>query len=222
MKENKSMKKKLIMQSFAPLFLILFIKYFDMELIKICAKFFVRIKTGWFSAIVTAVKHPLFGTFLLEVFCLVWVVYSCCGIKLFLEIQTANFIGQGESLKDVEKIPDSSVTFFVTYILPMTMDDLNTAKGFIVFSLLMTILLALMWKTNLYYQNPVLTVLGYDVFSFRFETTQMDSFKNRECIGITRGKIHEERSIKRQLISDNVFLIYESSVQKGNTAENDE
>lgn len=222
MNENKSMKGKLIMQSFAPLFLILFVKYFDIELIAICVKFFAEIKTGRLIAVLDAVKHPLFETFLLEVFCLIWVAYSCLGIISFFNMQTANFNSQGEALKEIEKIPDSGVTFFMTYVLPMAMDDLNTMKGLIVFCLLMTMLFVLMWKTNLYYQNPVLTVLGYDVFSFYFETAQMGRFRDKKCIGITRGKISEGSSIKRQLISDNVFLVYEESGQRETAEQNDE
>ncbi len=97
----------------------------------------------------------------------------------------------------------------MTYVLPMAMDDLDTWKGLIVFGILMVMLFALMWKTNLYYQNPVLTVLGYEVFSFKFETTQLTEYSGKECIGITRGTVSVGHSIKRQKISDNVFLIYE-------------
>lgn len=73
----------------------------------------------------------------------------------------------------------------------------------------MIMLFALMWKTNLFYQNPVLTLLGYEVFSFKFETTQLTEYSEKECIGITRGIVGRGNSIKRQKISDNVFLIYE-------------
>ena len=115
----------------------------------------------------------------------------------------------GESLINIEKIQDSGVTFFMTYVLPMAMDDLDTLRGFIVFAILMAMLFALMWKTNLYYQNPVLTILGYEIFSFKFETTQLEGYEEKECIGITRGKVEERNNIKRQIISDNVFFIYE-------------
>lgn len=35
---------------------------------------------------------------------------------------------------------------------------INTGKGILVFGILMVMLFALMRKTNLYYQNPVLTI----------------------------------------------------------------
>lgn len=211
MRDNLSMKKTLIMQSFAPLFLILFIKYFDINLFSFVLFFFQTFLKNPKESLNNAIFHPLFITGLLEVFCLVWIVYSICGIRKFVVSQRANYDSHGESLIEIEKIRDSGVTFFMTYVLPMAMDDLNTLKGIIVFAILMIMLFALMWKTNLYYQNPVLTILGYEVFSFRFETTQLVEYRDKECIGITRGAdgIRTGHSIKRQKISDNVFLVYE-------------
>lgn len=45
-------------------------------------------------------------------------------------------------------------------------------------------------------------MLGYEVFSFEFETTQLTEYNGKECIGITRGTINVGHSIKRQKISD--------------------
>lgn len=209
MTDNPAMKRALIMQSFAPLFLILLIKYFDFRLIHLCKKFFEIILRNPIWAFTRAITHSAFVTLLLELFCLLWIIYSVYSIRGFEKSQRANFVSAGESLIDIEKISDSGVTFFMTYVLPMAMDDLDTWKGLVVFGILMAMLFSLMWKTNLYYQNPVLTVLGYEVFSFEFETTQLTEYNGKECIGITRGTINVGHSIKRQKISDNVFLVYE-------------
>lgn len=210
MTENVSMKRALIMQSFAPLFLILFVKYFDYNLFYLCNKFFRIFLKKPDLAFIKSLGHPLFVTAILEIFCLLWIVYSLYSIRSFEKNQRFNFISEGELLINIQKISDSGVTFFMTYVLPMAMDDLNTWRGIIVFVILMAILFSLMWKTNLYYQNPVLTVLGYEIFSFEFETTQAKEYKEKECIGITRGAgaVDSEHSIKRQHISDNVFLVY--------------
>lgn len=197
------------MQSFAPLFLILFVKYFRWELLQLIVIFIKKVCKAPEEAWTKAVSHSLFITVLLEVFCLFWILYSLYGIRKFSTSQQSNFTSAGESLTEIKKISDSGVTFFMTYVLPMALDDLNTFRGVIVFGILMIMLFSLMWKTNLYYQNPVLTVLGYEVFTFEFETTQMDEYRGKECIGITRGTVSENHSIKRQLIADNVFLIYE-------------
>ena len=209
MTDNPAMKRALIMQSFAPLFLILLIKYFDLKLFHLCKMFSDIILNNPIYALTKAVIHSAFVTLILELFCLLWIIYSIYSVRKFEKSQRANFVSEGESLVDIEKISDSGVTFFMTYVLPMAMDDLDTWKGLIVFGILMVMLFALMWKTNLYYQNPVLTVLGYEVFSFKFETTQLTEYSGKECIGITRSTVSEGHSIKRQKISDNVFLIYE-------------
>ena len=209
MTDNLSMKRALIMQSFAPLFLILLIKYFDCKLLHLCRAFFMEILKEPETALIKLIHHPLLITVVLEVLCFLWIIYSINSVRYFKKSQRSNFVSVGESLIDIEKIQDSGVTFFMTYVLPMAMDDLDTLRGFSVFVLLMAMLFALMWKTNLYYQNPVLTILGYEIFSFEFETTQLAEYKEKECIGITRGKVEEGNNIKRQIISDNVFLIYE-------------
>lgn len=209
MTDNPAMKRALIMQSFAPLFLILLIKYFDLKLFHLCKKFSDTVLNNPIYALTKVVNHSAFVTLILELFCLLWIIYSIYSVRKFEKSQRANFVSEGESLIDIEKISDSGVTFFMTYVLPMAMDDLDTWKGLIVFGILMVMLFALMWKTNLYYQNPVLTVLGYEVFYFKFETTQLTEYSGKECIGITRGTVSVGHSIKRQKISDNVFLIYE-------------
>lgn len=197
------------MQSFAPLFLILLIQYFDCKLSHLCRVFFLSILKDLGTALIKMIRHPLFITLVLEVLCLLWIIYSAYNVRYFEKFQRLNFVSVGESLINIEKIQNFSVTFLMTYVLPMAMDDLDTLRGFIVFVILMAMLFALMWNTNLYYQNPVLTILGYEIFSFEFETTQLAEYEAKECIGITRGKVEEGNNIKRQIISDNVFLIYE-------------
>lgn len=202
------MKQALIMQSFAPLFLILFIKYYDFSLVSLCFKFFSLIFRNPCLAFVKAINNKMLIKLILEIFCFIWIVYCLYGVHRFKNSQRADFVSEGESLVDIQKLSDSGVTFFMTYVLPMTMDNLDTYRGMVIFCVLMAILFFLMWKTNLYYQNPVLTVLGYEVFSFKFETTQETKYRDKQCIGITRGKVNENQTIKRKKISDNVFLIY--------------
>ena len=209
MTDNLSMKRALIMQSFAPLFLILLIKYFDCKLPHLCRVFFMAILKEPGTTLIKLIHHPLLITVVLEVLCFLWIIYSIYSVRYFEKSHRSNFVSVGESLVNIEKIQDSGVTFFMTYVLPMAMDDLDTLRGLIVLVILMAMLFALMWKTNLYYQNPVLTILGYEIFSFKFDTTQLAEYKEKECIGITRGKVEEGNNIKRQIISDNVFLIYE-------------
>lgn len=209
--ENKTMKRKLIIQSFAPLFLILAIKNLSGELIPPVIMMIEYLKKHEWRIFLRIIKHPLFFTYVLEVICVVWIIYALISLHSFKESQTANFASQGEKIKTVNDISDSGVAFFMTYLLPMIWDNAGTLQEFAVFVLLMVMLCGLMWRTNLYFQNPILTILGYDIISFRFQKTELRDFQGKECIGITRGEIKADAVIKRQYIADNVFLIYQAS-----------
>lgn len=209
MSENKKMKRMLIIQAFVPLFLLLMIKYFNFDLLRLAVEFMQNVPKEPYDIFCKTLRHPLFITFILEVICLGWIICGLFGIRNFLESQTANFRSQGETIINKKIILDSGVSFFMTYVLPLVMDDLDTLRGVLSFGMIMCMVFVLVWRTNMYYQNPVLIILGYSIFSFQFETTQLCEFRNKECIGITRGIISEGKSVKRQLISDNVFLIYE-------------
>lgn len=213
------MKKKLIIQSFAPLFLILAVKNATLDLLPPLTGLIKSLKAEKLGIIPHILWHPMFLTWILEIICMIWILYALLSIRSFKNLQTANFSSQGEKLQDMSQITDSGVTFFMTYVLPMVLDEIGTLKGFLVFALLMAMLYALMWKTNLYYQNPVLTILGYTIVSFQFDHTELRDFKDKECIGITRGSIKKEDVIKRQYIADNVFLIY-NDAPEGDEGQN--
>ena len=209
MDENKSIKRKLIMQSYMPLYVILAVKNFDVNMLILAAKLIKHLQRGNFKIIYHIFKNPFFLSCVFEMISIIWIICALFSIYEFTVMQHANFTSQNESIKQCEKVSDSGVTFFMTYVLPMVMDDIGTVKGFLIFSLLMGMLCILMWKTNLYYQNPILTILGYDIISFEFEHTELSCFRET-CIGITRNtNARNGMYIKRQYIADNVFLIYE-------------
>lgn len=197
-----------MMQSFAPLFLVIAVRYFRYELFMLIGTFVRMFQTTPTIALGRAIHHDMFCTLLLEIACIVWVGYSVYCYACFRDLQRADYVSAGESLSEIKDISDSGVNFFVAYIMPLMMDDLNTPRGIIVFMIMMLIMGRLLYVTRLYYQNPVLTLLGYRLYSFRFETTRNDELRDRACIAITRDELREECSIKRQNISSDLFLIY--------------
>lgn len=60
------------MQSFAPLFLILLIKYFDLKLFHLCKKFSDIVLNNPIYALTKVVNHSAFVTLILELFCLLY------------------------------------------------------------------------------------------------------------------------------------------------------
>lgn len=76
-KDNLRIKKSLILQSFAPLFLLLTIKYLDVcfywNLIK---RFFDGIKKNGLITLLVAIKHPAFGGMLVSALGVFWLILT--------------------------------------------------------------------------------------------------------------------------------------------------
>ena len=76
-------------------------------------------------------------------------------------------------------------SYFVTFTLPLLIDDVNTIRGFAVFVLLLSMLILLIARSDLFYQNPVLATLKYKVFRFKFVNPYNDiELKDKTYIGI--------------------------------------
>lgn len=79
-----------------------------------------------------------------------------------------------------------------------------------VFGVLVWLIIKLLTKSNLFYQNPVSLLLGYECFLFKFVNPAKD-IENPDgvYIGITKErKVATGPSVKRKYIADDVFLIY--------------
>ena len=222
MKENLKLKRQLIVQSFLPLYVILLIKYFDKDALILVVRLFSAIKSiGLPATIWKALWHQCFLTYFVEMICIYLIIYSLMGLLHFSDVQISKYRSQADSVKDCADISDSGLTFFMSFVLPMILDDINELRGFIIFFIVMALLFILMWKTNLYYQNPILTILGYKVYSFKFENTQLIEFSDKDCIGITKNlKLKNGMTIKEVYITDIVFLIGENKKSRNSTAIN--
>ena len=206
-KENLKLKGSLIIQSFGPLFLLLFIKYYDSELLILTRKFVYRLIKGNIGVVLTSIKHEQFLTWLIVLGCILGCLASIISVWQFKDYQTSGYINNGEKIQITEKITDSGVIFFMTFVIPLVLDDLGEKKDFSVFLIMFLMIIRLMWNTNLFYQNPVLTLWNYKVFKFRFVNTDNVQLKDREFIGISKGRVDTGKIIQRCYISDDVFVI---------------
>lgn len=206
MKQNLFLKWLLIIQSFLPLFLLLFVKYIKKDVFKLIFKFTDLILHG---KITKAITMSFFHEEILRV-----IICLCCMILLLFDgwiyyyfkgRELAGFVDRAEKISINGDTTEMSVAFFVTYVIPMVMDDITEIKGFICFLIVISMLILLMRNTNLYYQNPI---LGYKTFQFIFIETGNENLKNTDYIGITRGEFDSTKIIKWKYISDNVFLVY--------------
>ncbi|MDN3956807.1 hypothetical protein [Sporolactobacillus laevolacticus] len=204
MRENRKLRNLLIMQSFIPLAILLLLKYFQFGMFKLIL---CGLWNRDISVINKAIFHKGLLIFLVMIGCICWIIRGLISIKQFRDVQNANFI-EGDKIKISGFSTDSGLIFFVTFIIPLVLDDIGKLNNFLVFNGLVLMVILLMRKSNLYYQNPVLTILGYKTFRFKFVDKDGIANSEKDLIGITYGKIDEDLIIKYQRIADNVYLIY--------------
>lgn len=209
--ENIALKRSFVLQSFAPLFLILTIKHLDVKTyIGLLKKFFEMLPSKGLAVFEITIHHPCFGGFIISVVGVCWLLLAVVIALGFKGVQRAGFKSCGEKIT-IEDLPnDSGATFLVTYVLPLLTDDIESPRGLLVFATMLIMVILLLSRSNTFYQNPVLTAMKYQSFSFKFENPDCDIlFPNRLYIGITKGApIEEGRIIKRKYIADGVFVIF--------------
>ena len=209
--ENLNLKRGLVLQSFAPLFLLLAIKYLDISLyLNLIHKFIDTCNKTGIKVFFVAITHPSFGGFVVSVISIFWMIFTIAVVLGFNGVQKAGFVSAGEKIIIQDSPSDSGATFLVTYVLPLLTDDVKSIRGLIVFLIMLAMVILLLTRSNTFYQNPVLSTMKYRTFLFKFLNPSNDiNYQERVYIGITQGlPIVEEAVIKRKYISDGVFMIY--------------
>lgn len=209
--DNPKIKRSLIVQSFAPLFLLLAIKYSHIcTYYNLIGAFFNEIKNGFWETIDLAIQHPSFWGVAVFVISIIWLAVTIVIAFGFKGIQNNNLISAGEQIIVSERETDGGAVFLVTYVLPLLMDDINSWRSFLVFLVLLIMIVALLIHSKNFYNNPILALLRYKTYTFKFLNPADDiEDAEKEYVAITHGKgISEEATIRRKYITDGVFLIY--------------
>ena len=209
------LKSSLVSQSFMPLYLLLLIRYADFGgVIKYLWQLWRSDDIGaYIASDLQDTEKSLLITCILMVLSILSIVVGMITFVMFENFWKSNTDDLGEKIAIDGYDLDVGITFFVTYILPLMLDDIDTLRGFMVFIVLMALMRILLKRSNLYYQNPVLAVMGYKVFKFRFVENASgisnDRFNDRLFVGLTKGKrIDEGRTVKRRYLEDDVFLLF--------------
>lgn len=209
--ENMILKRSLVLQSFAPLFILLAIKHIGFGTFwHLVVSFITLFSDKGLVAVSIAIKNKNFGSFVIFIISLMWLFATLIIAIGFRGMQKSGFKSAGEQILIEDSQNDSGATFLVTYVLPLLTDDVSSIRGLIVFLVLLLMVIALLINSNTFYQNPVLSAMKYRIFTFKFVNPASDiNHSNRIYVGITHGvPIVEDAVIKRKYISDGVFLIY--------------
>jgi len=206
-RQNDKLKCKLIIQSFAPLFVLILIKYFNFRVLTCTKLFFQKLFHGDFAVLCRVWSSQYFGAFFVSILSVGWILSGLIAMWQFKDAQTSGFTDAGDKIEIEEELTESGITFFMTFVFPLLLDDLTTLRGFIIFSGILALIFLLMWKTNLYYQNPILTILGYKVYRIHF-SQESGGDPEKKYIVICKKKLDANKIVKWKPLSNNVLLIY--------------
>lgn len=209
--ENLVLKRSLMLQSFAPLFALLAIKYFNPAMFWHLTVSFVKLFSDkGMVAVPIAVENKNFGSFLIFMISLMWLLATFIIAIGFKGMQKSGFRSAGEKISFVSSFNDGKVIFLMNYILPLMINDVSSVRKLISFLLLLLTVIVVLIDSDTFYQNPVLSVMKYRTFAFKFVNPASDIKQSKRIyVGITHGApIAEDAVIKRKYISDGVFLIY--------------
>lgn len=102
-----------------------------------------------------------------------------------------------------QNINSEHLIFLATYIIPLVTMDFSNPRYVFTFLLLLTLMGAIYLKTNMFYANPTLAVIGYQIYKV---TINPYGQKMEDIILISREKISVGESVKYKKLDDQIFF----------------
>lgn len=190
------MKFKLMVQSLAPLALLTIISNFSFQ---------TQDKAGHTFTSFEFVENNLI-LLCVMLLCALWLILA---LIYYFDFGVFRWAGKnkerGYEIKDVKEDKEASLNFFLTLIIPLLLDNISTIQGAITFIFILLIICVLLYRTNLFFANPILALLGYHLYEFSFKENK--EFGDKKCLGLCKGKVSSEQSIEYKIISNNVLYI---------------
>ena len=188
------MKYKLMIQSLSPLALLTMIKNFD----------FVTVDSSGDKIDTCSILLTNLPLIIVMMFCLIWLILAFAFLLSFNAFKYADRKG-GYSVVIVDKKEGDSLNFFLTLILPLLIDNIDTWREVILFLTILLLTWGLLSSTKLFYANPVLSLLGYRISEIEFPKNKEKNGKR--YIALSRGAIDIKHNIEYKEISDEVLFV---------------
>ncbi|MDO7786065.1 anti-phage protein KwaA [Desulforamulus aquiferis] len=115
--------------------------------------------------------------------------------------------GSNNSYFRIKKIRNKNyehLTFLTTYIIPLICLDLSDLRYIIVLMFLLVIIGIIYIKTDMFYANPTLALLGYQLYEADAELR--DGLKE-QIILISREKIDEQSNVVYKKLDEKIYFI---------------
>lgn len=123
-------------------------------------------------------------------------------IRFDFELKGANEIPF--EVRKVENINYEHLTFLATYVVPLISFDFGSGRQMIVLALLLVVMGVIYIKTDLFYANPSLALLGFHIYR------ASGHFKNGDREGITlicRGRLVDNQRVSYIRLDDRIYYV---------------
>lgn len=110
-------------------------------------------------------------------------------------------------VSNVENLNYEPLAFLVTYILPLVCLDFDNFRYLIVFLILLVIIGVMYIKTNMFYANPTLAIMGFHIYKVSGKFYGEDITNN--VVIITRSIIQEDMNVYWRELDYNVYYVKE-------------
>jgi len=152
----------------------------------------------------------LFLTNIIPLVCLVFILF---GFAFYYKFK---YIIKGarslpEQIVEVENINWEHLTFLVTYVVPLLsfdLDfDLSKDRNGLMFILVLIIIGLIYVKTNMFYNNPTLAILGYHIY-------KVNTTNKNHIVLISKDTLVETNWIEYKHISDNIYFAIKTEINE--------
>ena len=104
-----------------------------------------------------------------------------------------------QTIVEISKSNKISLEFFMTYLFPMCVCNISNIVELITFTLILIFMSLLIYRTDMYYVNPILIVLGYSLYEIKL-------FDGNTVQCVSRDKLIDGDRLKYKIITKS--LIY--------------
>jgi len=138
----------------------------------------------------------------IPVICLVFLLWGIYEFKRFkFDIEGSTNIPF--KLVKVESINYEHLTFLATYIIPLVTFDFESVRYLIVLALLLVFMGIIYIKTDLFYANPSLALLGFHIYKADGLFKGDDTREN--IIIITRSKLNKNERVSYIKLDERIY-----------------
>jgi hypothetical protein len=103
-----------------------------------------------------------------------------------------------KKITNLENINAETLSFLATYIIPLACVDLDKSRSLLILITVLVLIGCIYIKTNLFYTNPTLAVMGFKVY-------KLNTLQTEAIIVVTKNHLHLNDYIYPRQIEDNIY-----------------